>query len=171
MTTNASPAVAATFEPGELRSFYGGMPSGVLALAAVVDGAPVGMTVSSFTNVSLNPPLMVVSIRKGSATWRLLSKATTIGASILAEPQAEFSRKLATGGVYNRFDGIDYTVTDRGAIIIDEAAGWFEASKGKSIKAGDHRLVLLNLQNFSTPVWRRPLVFFRSKFAGVHHHG
>lgn len=169
MTTNAHPIKAAAFDPGELRSFYGGIPTGVLVLAAMVEGAPVGMTVSSFTNVSLDPPLVVVSIRNGSTTWRLLSKANAIGASILAEPQAEFGRKLATGGVCDRFDGIDYTVTDRGAVIIDGAAGWFEASAGTPISAGDHKLILLNLQSISTRAWRRPLVFFRSKFAGVRH--
>lgn len=54
-TTETLTSPTTAFDQRALRSFYGGMPSGVLALAAMVDGAPIGMAVSSFTNVSLDP--------------------------------------------------------------------------------------------------------------------
>jgi flavin reductase (DIM6/NTAB) family NADH-FMN oxidoreductase RutF len=168
MTTPTKTAPEA-LDHSALRSFYGGMPSGVLALAAMVDGAPVGMAVSSFTNVSLDPPLVVVSIRNESSTWPLLNNAAVIGASILAEPQAACGKQLATGDMDHRFDAIDYTVTDTGAVVVDEAAAWFEAAPGDPIPAGDHQLVLLTLHNISDSADRAPLLFFRSKFAGVRH--
>jgi flavin reductase (DIM6/NTAB) family NADH-FMN oxidoreductase RutF len=168
-TTMTTTHLTCTFDRHELRSFYGVMPSGVLALAAMVDGTPVGMAVSSFTNVSLDPPLVVVSIRNESTTWPLLSTAGVIGASILAEPQGDCGRRLAAGDSDSRFDSVDYTVTDTGAIVIDDAAAWFEASPGEPIPAGDHQLVLLTLRNISGATDRSPLLFFRSAFAGVRH--
>ncbi|WP_172652660.1 flavin reductase family protein [Rhodococcus opacus] len=158
-----------SFDQRALRSFYGGMPSGVLALAAMVDGAPIGMAVSSFTNVSLDPPLVVVSIRSESSTWPVLSKAAVIGASILAEPQAACGKQLSMGAADSRFDDIDYSVAESGAVVIDEAAAWFEATPSEPIQAGDHFLVLLALQSISSDTDRAPLLFFRSKFAGVRH--
>lgn len=169
MTISTHLTSTVTLDQGALRSFYGGMPSGVLALAALVDGSPVGMAVSSFTNVSLDPPLVVVSIRNESTTWPRLSKATVIGASVLAEPQVDCGRRLAADDAASRFDDIDYTVTDTGAIVIDRAAAWFEARPGDSIIAGDHQLVLLTLRKISADTDRPPLLFFRSKFAGVRH--
>lgn len=169
MTTSTYPTSTALLDQGALRSFYGGMPSGVLALAAMVDGQPVGMAVSSFTNVSLDPPLVVVSIRNESTTWPQLSKASVIGASILAEPQADCGRRLAAPDTGTRFDAVSYTVTDADAVVIDEAAAWFEATAGEPINAGDHQLVLLTLHNISADPHRSPLLFFRSKFTGVRH--
>ncbi|GAA4489707.1 flavin reductase family protein [Rhodococcus olei] len=155
------------FDQHALRSFYGQMPSGVLALAAMVDGAPVGFAVSSFTNVSLDPPLVVVSIRNESSTWPVLSRAAVIGASILAEPQAEFGTRLAGRHAEGRFDSVGHTVTDSGAVVIDDAAAWFEATVSEPIPAGDHFLVLLTLRAISEGADRAPLLFFRSKFAAV----
>ncbi|MEN0139330.1 MAG: flavin reductase family protein [Rhodococcus sp. (in: high G+C Gram-positive bacteria)] len=164
MTTSFEP-----FDTHTLRTFYGGIPSGVLALGAVVDGEPVGMAVSSFTNVSLDPPLMVVSIRNESATWPLIAGAEAIGASILAESQGACGLQLSAGEAGKRFDSIGYSVTASGAVVVDDASAWFEATPSDPIPAGDHFLVLLALRSISAEIDRSPLLFFRSKFAAVHH--
>lgn len=168
MTTCTSPnSIAATTDPGALRSFYGSMPGGVLVLAAMVEGDPVAMVVSSFTNVSLDPPLVVVSIRNESSTWPVLRSASFVGASILSESQGDWGRRLATSDANGRFDTVSYTVTETGAIVIDDAVAWFDATVGEPIAAGDHQLVLLTLNNISTDAVRSPLLFFRSRFAKV----
>ena len=163
MTTTST-----AIDPAALRSFYGHIPSGVLVLAAEVDGIPVGMACSSFTNVSLDPPLVVVSIRNESNTWPLLQSATAIGASILADTQGYAGRQLATGTRDNRFADVSYTTSDAGAIAIEDAAAWFEAVPSVPVPAGDHFLVLLTLQTINVAD-RSALLFYRSKFAGVRH--
>lgn len=157
-----------TFDRQALRSFYGHMPSSVLALGAVVDGAPIGMAVSSFTNVSMEPPLVVVSIRRESTTWPLLASAPVIGASILAEPQSDCGRVLSVGDADRRFENVAHTVTKDGGVVVDGAAAWFEAIPGEAIPAGDHALVLLELRSISA-LGADPLVFFRSRFAAIRH--
>ncbi|NMO03565.1 flavin reductase family protein [Gordonia sp. TBRC 11910] len=157
------------FDQRSLRSFYGQMPSSVLALGALVDGAPVGMAVSSFTNVSLEPPLVVVSIRRDSATWPQLASADVIGASMLAEPQRDHGKALSAGDADRRFDDVSHTVTESGAVVVDGAAAWFEAIPGEPIDAGDHYLILLELRSISDHADVAPLVFHRSRFAGVRH--
>ncbi|EME22645.1 flavin reductase family protein [Rhodococcus triatomae] len=104
------------------------MPSGVLTLAARVDGAPVGFTVSSFINVSLDPALVAVSIRNESSTWPVLDRTKVIGASVLAEPQAEFGMRLARREAKDHFDSVVHSVTDSGAIVIDDAVAWLRGN-------------------------------------------
>ncbi|MFC9786321.1 flavin reductase family protein [Rhodococcus sp. NPDC127528] len=164
MTTISEP-----FDQTTLRSFYGRIPSGVLVLGAMVDGEPVGMAVSSFTNVSLDPPLMVVSIRNESTTWPLIARAEAVGASILAESQGACGLQMSASEAGSRFDSIGYSVSASGAVAIDDASAWFEATASDPIPAGDHSLVLLTLRSISNGIDNSPLLFFRSKFAAVRH--
>ena len=71
-------------DPKRLREAFGIFPSGVVAVAAEVDGKPVGLAASSFTSVSLDPPLVSFSIANTSKTWPDLRRAPHLGVSILA---------------------------------------------------------------------------------------
>ncbi|MFE3287545.1 flavin reductase family protein, partial [Streptomyces sp. NPDC059233] len=57
-----------------LRAVYGAFPTGVTAIAALIDGAPVGLAASSFTTVSLAPPLVSVCMAHTSSTWPVLRR-------------------------------------------------------------------------------------------------
>jgi hypothetical protein len=70
-------------DPGRLREVFGIFPSGVVA--ALVGGAPVGLAASSFTSVSLDPPLVSFSIANASKTWPDLRRAAHLGTTILAD--------------------------------------------------------------------------------------
>jgi len=87
-----------------LRDVYACFPSGVTALCALLDGVPVGIAASSFTTVSITPPLVSVCIQRNSTTWPLLQAAPRIGVSVLGELHGKVCRQLAakTG---DRFEG------------------------------------------------------------------
>ena len=72
-------------DPRRLRDAFGIFPSGVVAVAALVDGRPVGLAASSFTSVSLEPPLVSISVAKSSKTWPDLRRSSHLGVTILAE--------------------------------------------------------------------------------------
>src|SRR5918997_4998820 len=74
-------------DPQELRRAYGCFPSGVTAICTLVDGAPDGMAASSFTSVSLDPPLVSVCVQNTSTTWPRLRHLPRLGVSVLAESQ------------------------------------------------------------------------------------
>ena len=96
-------------DPGRLREVFGVFPSGVVAVAAEVDGVHVGLAASSFTSVSLDPPLVSFSVATTSRTWPTLRRAGHLGVTILADHHDEACRQLA-GPVEHRFDG---AVADR----------------------------------------------------------
>jgi len=81
-----------------LRTAFGCFPSGVTVVAALSAESPVGMTVSSFTSVSFDPPLVSICVRRSSTTWARLRPAGAIGVSVLGAHQADVCRALAAPG-------------------------------------------------------------------------
>lgn len=151
-------------DPTRLRQAFGTFPTGVVAVAAEVDGELVGLAASSFTSVSLDPPLVSINLAVTSKTWPDLRRATHLGVTVLAEHHAVLCRQLA-GPVEHRFDDVGYAVTDEGAVTIEGGLAQFDCTIHQEVDAGDHVLVLLELHRVthaeSTPA---PLVFHRSAF-------
>lgn len=150
-------------DPLLLRRAFGVFPSGVVAVAAIVDGAPVGLAASSFRSESLDPPLVSVSIASASKTWPDLRRATRLGVTILAEQHGELARQLA-GEPSTRFDGVTISTSDEGALVIDDGVAHFDTTVYGEVAAGDHTIVLLQIQSVEQPESGRPLVFHRSTF-------
>jgi flavin reductase (DIM6/NTAB) family NADH-FMN oxidoreductase RutF len=160
MTTNLS--TNQDLDPAALRQAFGVFPSGVVAVAAVIDASPVGLAASSFTSVSLEPPLVSFSIAKSSKTWPDLRRASHLGITVLAEHQGDACRKLA-GPVDDRFTDLAITITDEGALLLAEGLAHFGCTVYREVEAGDHMLVLLRLHSVEH-IAGQPLVFHRSAF-------
>lgn len=156
-------------DPGELRRAFGAFPSGVVAVAAVVGGAPTGMAASSFTSVSLTPALVAFSVANSSSTWQSLRWADHVGLSVLASHHGRVCRQLA-GPAPERFTGLSTRTTERGALLLDDAVATFECSLEREIEAGDHTMVLLRLHAVEDAGAGSPLVFHRSGFERLDHH-
>ncbi|WP_433833199.1 flavin reductase family protein [Actinoplanes sp. CA-015351] len=152
-------------DPIRLRQAFGVFPSGVVAVAADVDGVLVGLAASSFTSVSLDPPLVSVSIANTSKTWPDLRRANHLGVTIMAAHHDVICRQLA-GPVEHRFDGVSASVTETGAVTVDDGLASFDCTIYREVEAGDHTIVLLRLHavEHSTDQTGGPLVFHRSGF-------
>src|SRR3546814_15819531 len=83
--------------PAQLRAAFGCFPSGITAVCALIDGKPVGMAASSFTSVSLDPPLVSVCVPNRSTPWRQLRSVLRMGVSVLAGGQGRACRTLENG--------------------------------------------------------------------------
>lgn len=150
-------------DPATLRKTFGAFPTGVAALAGLLGAEPVGLAASSFTSVSLDPPLVSVCVSTGSATWPLLRRPARIGVSVLAHDQEKACRQLATRGI-DRFAGLDWTATDDGAVLLTGASAWLDCSIHREIPAGDHEIVLLNVHRLGADPGVPPLVFHGSQY-------
>jgi flavin reductase (DIM6/NTAB) family NADH-FMN oxidoreductase RutF len=117
-------------DDGVLRRAFACFPTGVTAVCALVDGQPVGMAASSFTSVSLDPPLVSVCVQNRSSTWRKLSPVSRLGVSVLSAGHENASRQLSakTG---DRFSGIDWQASTDGAIFIGGACVWLESAHSR----------------------------------------
>ena len=150
-----------------LRDAFGAFPSGVVAVAASVKGQLTGIAASSFTSVSIDPPLVSFSIATTSSTWPLLREAGHLGISVLADHHDDICRQLA-GPREQRFDGLPFAVTEDGAVLLDEAVATYDCTIHDEIEAGDHVIVLLALHAVGAGDGEHPLVFHRSGFAKLH---
>jgi flavin reductase (DIM6/NTAB) family NADH-FMN oxidoreductase RutF len=157
---------ASAVDEAALRGAFGCFPSGLAAVCALVEDTPTGMAVSSFTSVSLDPPLVSACVQDSSTTWPKLRRARRLGISVLSEHQARTGRSLATRAG-DRFAGVRWRAEPNGSILIEEAAAWFDCSVFSEVPAGDHTLVLLRVHGFDAGR-HRPLVFHGSRFRRLH---
>jgi flavin reductase (DIM6/NTAB) family NADH-FMN oxidoreductase RutF len=150
-----------------LRDAFGAFPSGVVAVAASVKGHLAGLAASSFTSISIDPPLVSFSVATSSSSWPLLREAGHLGVSVLADHHDDICRQLA-GPREQRFDGLSFHVTDGGAVLLKEAVATFDVTVRDVIEAGDHVIVLLRIHEVGAGDGEHPLVFHRSGFAKLH---
>lgn len=152
--------------PEVLRSIFGTFPTGVVALCGTTEeGETVGMAISAFVPVSLDPPLIGVAVQNTSRTWQVLRRLPSLGVSVLAADQQVEARQLAAKDG-NRFTGIDLgNVTEGGAVFLADSVSRFDCVPEAEMPAGDHSMVLLRIRAVSLSQGVAPLVFHKSAFA------
>lgn len=149
-----------------LRRTFGCFPSGVTAICAMVDGVPVGMAVSSFAPISLDPPLVSISLKVDSSTWPKLRDRTRIGLSVLSESHDEACRKLSLKQG-DRFADIDWATESDGSVFLRDSSAWLNCSLHSELPAGDHVIALLLVHATVDDSEVEPLVFHRSRFRKI----
>lgn len=146
------------------RHVLGHYPTGVAVITAQSAHGPVGMAVNSFTALSLNPPLVLFCPAQTSTTWPLLREVGTIAINVLSARQEWVSRKFAARSP-DRFSEIAWSVGDNGAPLLDDALGWLECSVTAEYPAGDHTVVIAEIELMGVhEAIGDPLVFFRGAY-------
>jgi flavin reductase (DIM6/NTAB) family NADH-FMN oxidoreductase RutF len=135
----------------------------VAAVCALVDGKPIGMAVSSFTSVSLEPALASISVALGSSTWSRLKGVAELGVSVLAQGHDTVCRSLASQ-VEDRFAEVKWLAAESGAVFVAGATLWMTAVVDAVVPAGDHHIVVLKIQSLEARPDIPPLVFHGSRF-------
>ena len=154
---------ATDLSPTSLREAFGHFPSGVIAIAAEVDGIRVGLAASTFVPVSLDPPLVSFCVQNTSETWPKLKDLPRLGISVLGESHDEAARTLAakTG---DRFAGLSTVSRESGAVFIEGTSVWVESAIEQLVPAGDHTIVILRVSDITVHSAVPPIVFHRSTF-------
>ncbi|MBO0985151.1 flavin reductase family protein [Rathayibacter sp. SD072] len=122
------------------------VPAPVAAVAALVDGEPVGMVVATLAlGVSFDPPLCTIAVQRSSSTWPQLAGSERLGVSVLGADQDAAVLRLASRDRAGRFAGVGWTASPLGAVSIDGAVLDLECSVEQVHDAGDHLLVVLRV--------------------------
>ncbi|MEC3977402.1 flavin reductase family protein [Amycolatopsis sp. H20-H5] len=129
------------------------------------DGGPRGATVSSFTSLSLDPPLVSVAFDRRSALLAEIQVAGRFGVNLLGHGQDDLAVRFATRGA-DRFGGETAWFTDDGLPRLRDAAGWVACDLERTIEAGDH-LLLFGLVTDLGRADLPPLVYAHRTF-GTH---
>lgn len=133
---------AAKLDPRELRRAFGAFMTGVTVVTTVdAAGAPLGFTANSFSSVSIDPPLLLVSIDNRSANLAAFTQAKGFSVNILAEDQKDISATFARPSE-NRFAGLYWRSGPVGAPLLAGVSAWFDCTLSRAIPAGDHTILL-----------------------------
>ena len=162
---NESPSSA--IDPAELRRCLGSFVTGVTVITVLDDdGKPVGMTANSFNSVSLDPPLIVWSLRTNARAYPVYSKAKRFVVNILSEEQVDISNRFAKSGP-DQFDGVATTPGIDGLPLIDACSAHLECRTEATYPGGDHLLFLGRVERIVGSA-RKPLAFGAGKYMVVH---
>ncbi len=154
-------------DSGQFREVMARVPTGVTVVSARTGAASIwGVTVNSFTSVSLDPPLILVCIDRGAASHDRLVSAEVFAVSVLADDQAVVAKRFATGPVETRFEHFAWHTAPDGSPVLDGAAAWLECETTEVMPAGDHSIVLGRVRT-SGASGRAALLFFAGDYRKV----
>lgn len=159
MTTSQS------IDPLRFREVMGNYPTGVTVVTGIVDGAPVGMVVGSFTSVSLDPPLVAFLPTTASATFATLRRATSLCINVLANDQADICQLMASGGP-EKFDQVTWSPSPSGAPQIEGAVAYIHCHPERLDAAGDHFIQMCAVDALESHRQVTPLLFFQGGYGG-----
>ncbi len=126
-----------------MRRVMSRFPTGVTVVAARdADGTPFGLTVSSLTSVSLDPPLILVCIDRGSSSHDRLISAPSFTVSVLSGLQVGVAERFASEPSAGRFDGVRWRVATSGDPIVEGSTAWLSCLRESVYGGGDHSIVL-----------------------------
>jgi flavin reductase len=151
----------------DLRGLMRLWPHGVSILSVDVDGDRMGVTVSSLVSLSLEPPLVGVSIGKEASCYELLRAAGRFAVSLLGSDQEELARRFAAG--YPPIVHWEGVPTREGTIapLIEGAVGWIEAETKTEADAGDHTFFIADVLSIAHGPSERALVYRESTYHSV----
>jgi flavin reductase (DIM6/NTAB) family NADH-FMN oxidoreductase RutF len=136
-------------DPRALRDAFGCFMTGVTVVTTCgPDGTPFGFTANSFTSVSLDPPLLLVSMSNRSANLDRFAGGPGFAVNILAEAQRDLSATFARPAD-DRFAAVSWHRGPVGAPLLAGVAAWFDCTLDRAIPAGDHTLLLGRIGAFA----------------------
>jgi flavin reductase (DIM6/NTAB) family NADH-FMN oxidoreductase RutF len=151
-------------DPDLFRSVLGRFASSVTVLSARdAAGKDHGMTVSAFSSVSLDPPLVLACVERTASIYPTLFVTDFIGISILAETQEASSRRFAEKDT-DRFDDLDIRRGEQGVALLEGAAAHLECRIVARHDAGDHTIFVASVER-AAALSERPLLYYRGGYA------
>ena len=150
----------------ELRTLFREVPSPVAIVTVDVAGQAAGLTVDSLVPLSLEPPLVGFAVRRHAALHELVRDAGTFAASILASGQEHLAQHFARGvPPIGLWIGIETTIGELGAPLVEGALGWVECRLASEVDAGDHTFFVGSVESARRGPGREALVHLRREYS------
>lgn len=155
-------------EDRELRRVFGHFATGVSVVTAMSGGEPSGLTVNSLASLSLEPPQLIVCLKRGNRSYAAFRDARTFAVNVLSEDQAGLSRLFAST-LARKFDGVEHTFgRASGAPLIAGAHAWLECEVAAVFDPpGTHAIVVGRLLHFALGDAERPLLFHAGTYRAL----
>ena len=152
------------FDHRQFRDVMGSFATGV-AVATAVDGQgrPAGVTVSSFTSLSLDPPLILFCLEWTAETWPTFRDGEHFAVNILGEGQRALSSRFAAMRT-DRWSGVEHRRGLYGCPLLPDTVGWIVCRKETVHEGGDHAIIVGRVEALDRDAARSPLLHFRGAY-------
>ncbi|MFA7428768.1 MAG: flavin reductase family protein [Rhodospirillaceae bacterium] len=148
------------------RKALGCFASGVAVVTSVgADKRLVGVTVSAFTSVSLDPPLVLFCLDRRNTSLDAFTSGH-FAINILQEDQRQVSIQFASR-LEDKWQGIAFEVNEHGVPLISETLARLECSVHELVEGGDHLIVIGKVDSLDYKTGGQPLLYFRGAYANI----
>ena len=150
--------------PESLRDVLGLFPTGIAVVTAKAsDGALYGVTINSFSSVSLDPPLVLFSLARGLNTLEALLTAEGFAIHFLREDQRHVSAHFAKAFT-NKWEDVQYRDGVTGCPVLEPALAVLECRLYAQYDGGDHVIIVGRIAHVERQPDKNPLIFFRGRY-------
>lgn len=155
-----------TLDSEQLRHAMRAWTTGVAVITAVQDGRQYGMTVNSFTSISLEPPLISVTLKRLTHTHELVEKSGEFAVTILSSAQKELSDRFAgkITDIRDRFEGVQTETLSLNAPLLKGGMAYFNCRVMNSMPVGENTLFIAEVIAVSRDGEGDPLVYHNRVF-------
>ena len=166
MIKSCGKAANSSVDERALRDVLGCFATGV-AVATTLDqaGKPVGLTISSFNSVSLNPPLVLWSLACDAGSHGAFSAADAFSINILSNEQTDVCHQFARSSV-DKFGGVAWHPGHRGVPLLKDALATLECNHYRQYEGGDHTIFIGEVVRVDASE-KAPLIYHRGALTGL----
>lgn len=156
---------------GAFRRALGQFATGVAVVTARgPSGEAIGLTMNSFSSVSLEPPLILFSLDRKARSLAAMQAAEGYAVNVLGREQQALAERFARPRP-DKWQAVEHVAGIAGAPLIAGAIAHFECAPFACYDGGDHLIFVGRVVRFETFVHDEPLVFFRGEYRGIAQHG
>jgi flavin reductase (DIM6/NTAB) family NADH-FMN oxidoreductase RutF len=152
-------------DPKLFRQLLGCFPTGVAIITTRnAQGQPVGLTCNSFSSVSLEPPLVLFSLRKASTLLDTFTAAGSFAINILSQSQDALSGRFASSKIADKFEGVAWRAGRLGTPLVDDCLANLECGVYAAHEAGDHVIFIGEVKHMAGGSADHALVFYKGAY-------
>lgn len=156
-----------SFDARTFRKAMGCFPTGVTIVSTLdADGAPVGVTISSFASLSLDPPLVLFCLDDKASCLEAFKRNSHFAINVLRQEQRELSIRFASK-LEDKWKGVDYDSSSSGVPMLKGCLANFECSVVDVREGGDHLIFVGRVDRLEYSEAGEPLLYFRGAYAGL----
>jgi len=150
-----------TFDPNEFKRAMSQFASGVTVVTTKHGDTPIGITASSFTSLSLNPPLVLVSLDKKLFTHNVIAESGFFAVNVLSARQLELGMRFAgmKPEIKDRFAGLNIHTAETGAPLLPNSLAWVDCKVWNMYDGGDHTIFVGEVKDLSVSDLDMPLLY------------
>ncbi|WP_394063118.1 flavin reductase family protein [Alcaligenes sp. WGS1538] len=148
------------------RQALGHFPTGVaIVTTRCPDGRAVGLTINSFTSLSLEPPLVMWSLVNHSPSLEIFQNCSHFAINVISQEQVPVALGFANSQVKDKFALVSHMDGEEGVPLIDDCVATFVCENYRQHEGGDHTLFIGRVVRHNTLTEHEPAVFHRGRFA------